>query len=294
MEIYQLRYFREVALRKSFTKASETLRVAQPAVSKSIKKLEEELQLSLIDRSEKQISLTPEGEIFLHHVNEILHKIDEAKTEMYELRGLEKGEIRIGLPSMFGSYFFPHMIKEFKKRHPSLLITVVEEGTLQIQRLIERKEVDVGFIVLDHPPEHFEVLPLLKEDMVVCVPSNHPLCAKRTVSYGELLDEPLVLFKEGYFQRKLIEQASRATGVVPNVTFSSNQLSLIKSLISEGVGITLFLKMVIRPEDKLTALALNPPVTLELAAAWKKNSYLSRASQAFLHFLKQQQCSYSS
>jgi DNA-binding transcriptional LysR family regulator len=139
MDNRKLQYFVEVALAGSFTRAAEQLMVAQPAISKSIQKLEEELQLTLFDRSEKAVALTPEGRVLLKHARSILGSIAEARKEMEELRGLERGEIRIGLPSMFGSFYFPQIIKEFKKMHPSLHISVEEEGTLQIRKLIERK-----------------------------------------------------------------------------------------------------------------------------------------------------------
>lgn len=287
MELRQLELFLEVATTLNFTRAAENQHIAQPAISKSIQKLEQELQLTLIDRSSKQISLTPEGLVFLHHVREILTKVNDMKTEMNELRGLEKGEIRIGLPSMIGSYFFPPIIKNFKKAYQHLQISVVEEGSMQIQRLVERKEIDLGIIVIDEPPEELNYFPLLHEEMVVCAPKSHPFAHKPFISYHELIHEPLVLFKEGYFQRHLIQQSSKMTGVAPNVTFTSNQLSLIQSLVREGLGITLFLRTVARSDPALTAIPLHPPAFLQLAVAWSKHSYLSLASQALIDFIIQ-------
>lgn len=286
MEFRQLEYFIEVALCQNFTRAAENLLVAQPAVSKAIQKLEQELQVTLIDRSSKHIALTPEGEVFLQHAKEILHRVEETKVEMNEMRGLEKGEVRIGLPSMVGSYYFPAIIKDFKRKYSALRINVVEEGTMQVQRLIERGEVDLGIIVVDQPLEHLDYIPLLHEEMVACVPSDHPFAQKDYVTYHDLVKEPLILFKEGYFQRHLILETSKITGVNPNVSFSANQLSLIKSFVAEGLGVTLFLRLVAAADPKLVAVCLNPPIYLSLAVAWNKNKYLSLASQAFLDFLK--------
>lgn len=287
MEFRQLEYFVEVAACQNFTRAAENLLVAQPAISKAIQKLEQELFVTLIDRSSKQITLTPEGEVFLQHAKGILQKVEEAQTEMHEMRGLEKGEIRLGLPSMFGSYYFPTIIKDFKRKHSALQISVVEEGTLQVQKLVERGEVDLGVIVIDHPPEHLDYIPLLDEEMVVCVPLDHPFAKRTRVSYHDLVQEPLILFKEGYFQRQLVLETSKITGITPNVSFSANQLSLIKSFVAEGLGVTLFLRLAVASDPKLVPISLDPPVFLSLAVAWNKNRYLSLASQAFLEFLKQ-------
>jgi DNA-binding transcriptional LysR family regulator len=286
MELRQLEYFIEVARCQNFTRAAEHLLVAQPAISKSIQKLEQELGLQLIDRANKHVSLTPEGDVFLRHALAILDKVQEAKLEMDEMRGLEKGEIRIGLPSMVGSYFFPHVIKEFKRKYQSLQISVVEEGTMQIQKLIERKEVDLGIIALENPSAEIDFYPLFKEEMIVCVPRSHPLATRQSISYQDLIHEPLILFKEGYFQRQLILEMSKITGITPNVTFSSNQLSLIKSLVTEGLGITLFLRKVVESDPNLVPLSLEPPVFLHMAIAWNRSSYLSKAGVAFLDFIK--------
>lgn len=287
MDIRKLEYFMEVAQTGSFSRAAERLLVAQPAISKSIQKLENELQLTLFDRSEKSVTLTPEGRVLLGHARSILGGIEEARKEMEEMRGLERGEIRIGLPSMFGSFHFPQIIKEFKKKYPSLHISVVEEGTIQVRKLIERKEVDLGIIDIEQAGPEVEAVPLLTEEMVACFPAGHPLAGRKSVTLQELYDEPLILFKEGYLQRKLILEGSQSSNIRPNITFSTNQLSLIRSLVVEGLGVTLFLRAVAASDDRIRPVSLDPPVFLHLGAGRNRNTYLSKASQAFLEFLKE-------
>ncbi|MNP70286.1 LysR substrate binding domain protein [compost metagenome] len=95
------------------------------------------------------------------------------------------------------------------------------------------------------------------------------------------------MFKEGYFQRKLLEEASAASGIPLNITFTTNQLSLIRSLVVEGLGVTLFLSMVPAADNQLCKVPLNPPVFIHLGVGRKRNTYLSIASRALLDFLKQ-------
>jgi DNA-binding transcriptional LysR family regulator len=285
MEIRQLEFFVEVARQKNFTKAAEHLHVAQPAISKSIKKLEEELGLLLFNRVERKVSLTGEGEVFLNHATLILDQLERAKTEMKELSGLKKGEVRIGLPSMVGSYYFPGLIIDFKKMYPNLQITVYEEGTVKIRQMIVDGEIDMGVVMEDSTEKDIEVLPFLEEEMIVCVPRSHPFANRQSVSYEELAKESLVLFKEGYFQREIIARASRMSGLPLNVTFETNQISLIKSLVTRQLGVTLFLRMVIAEDPHLVPVSLDPPVYVKLGVAWSKHAYLSKANQAFLSFL---------
>ncbi|MED4729218.1 LysR family transcriptional regulator [Aneurinibacillus migulanus] len=285
MDIRQLEFFAEVARHKSFTRAAEQLLVAQPAISKSIKKLEEEVGLILFNRSERKVSLTAEGEALLKHAESILDQLAHAKAEMEELSGLKKGEVRIGLPSMVGSYYFPGLIIDFKKKYPDLQITVYEQGTVKIRQMLIDGEIDMGVVLEEDVEDGVEVLPFLKEEMVVCVPDSHPFAGRSAVSYEELTQESLVLFKEGYFQREITARASRMSGLPLNVTFETNQISLIKSLVAKQLGVTLFLRMVIVDDTHLVPVSLDPPVYLKLGVAWNKNAYLSKANQAFLSFM---------
>ncbi|MGO4887975.1 LysR family transcriptional regulator [Anaerobacillus sp. MEB173] len=287
MEFRQLEYFLEVAKENNFTKAADNLLVAQPAISKGIKNLEKELGLQLFNRSDKKITLTAEGQVFIHHAKTIVDQVKNAKLEMEELRGLEKGVVNIGLPSMAGSYFFPKIIVDFKRKFPHITISIYEAGAKQIQTMIEQGKIDMGAIVLDDTTNHLDTIPFLKEEMVVCLPSTHPLATQSSISYEQLALEPLVLFKEGYFQRDIVAEVSHRTGLAPNITFETNQISLTKSLTRRGLGITLFLKMVIDDDPDLVPISLDPAVHITLAVAWKKNAYLSKANQAFIDFLVQ-------
>lgn len=286
MDSRKLQYFVEVAAASSFSKAAEKLLVAQPAISRSIQKLEEELQLQLFDRSEKAAVLTREGRALLAHAHAILERMKDAEREMEELRGLQRGEIRFGLPSMFGSVRFPAIMKAFKNLYPALTITVVEEGTVQIRSLIERREVDLGVVSMETEDPEIVVTPLATDEMVACLAIEHPLSDRDFVTLSELLNEPLVLFKEGYFQRQLLMEAGKEAQIEPNIVFSTNQLSLIRSLVVEGVGVTLFLRMVAESDPMLRAIPLKPPVPVHLGIGRRKHAQLSKASQTFLDFLQ--------
>jgi DNA-binding transcriptional LysR family regulator len=288
MDSRKLEYFVEVATAGSFTRAAEKLLIAQPALSRAIRKLEEELQLVLFDRSENSAILTPEGKVLLGHARSILGRMEEAREEMEELRGLERGEITVGLPSMFGIAYFPSIIKEFQKRYPKLRISVVEEGTLQVRSLIEQKKVDLGITSVEPTTPDLDITPLLIDEMVACFPIGHPLADRKSVTLQELLHEPLILFKEGYFQRELLLEASRKANIELNAIFTTNQLSLIRSLVIEGVGVTLFLRMVTASDPQLRAVSLDPPIMIHLGVGRKRNTYQSKASQTFFEFLQQQ------
>jgi len=285
MDVRQLKYFLEVARVKNFTRAAEGLRIAQPAVSIAIKKLEDELDLVLFNRQDKKVMLTAEGEIFLPHARRVLDDLKAAELEMAELKGLARGEVRIGIPPMISAYFFPDILKDFIKSYPQLRVSVYGEGAGRIQAMIEKGELDVGVVAGENFPEALQVRRFLKEEIVVCVPTGHRFAARKSLTFAEFIGEPLVFYKEGYYIREYLQEALKEIGMTPNIVFETNLFSLIKSLVKNETGISTFLRMAVAGESNLAAVPFDPPLYLELLIAWKKHQYLSRANRAFVDFL---------
>ncbi len=285
MDVRQLRFFVEIARQWNFTKAAEQLHIAQPAVSMAIRKLEDELDLVLFNRQEKRISLTADGEIFLAHAQRILADVKAAEAEMAELHGLEKGEVRVGIPPMLSAYFFPNIIRDFVRRYPNLHLSVYGEGAWRIQKMIGEGELDMGVIAGSSFPETLEVRRFLQEEVVICVPAGHPFAGRQRVSFAEFTREPLVFYKEGYYVRELIFDVLKKTGAAPNIVIETNLFSLVKSLVRNGLGISTFLRMVVASDEDLAAVSFDPPLYLDLLIAWKRQGYLSRANRAFVDFL---------
>ncbi len=285
MDVRQLQIFRSVALHLSFSKAAEELFIAQPAISISIKKLENELDTSLFNRAARKVSLTPEGKALLSHANSILKQVADAKTEMHALRGLEKGEVRIAMPAMHGAYYFPAIFDHFMRQNPSLQIYVEEEGTRQIEQHLQDGTIDLGIVIMDDAPDTLEVHPLIDEEMVVCTPSNHPFAKRKTITAEEFFEENLILIKEGYFLRETIDRLSQQLQKPPKIIFETNLMLLIKRLVLSGKGISTCLQFVLQEETDLSGVSFDPPIFFRMGLAWKKGHHLSAANRAFVNFL---------
>ncbi|MEC8485081.1 MAG: LysR family transcriptional regulator, partial [Pseudomonadota bacterium] len=167
MEIKPLRYFLKVADTLSFTRASEQLFVAQPAISMAIKKLERDFDVTLFHRRDRKISLTDEGRVLYEHAKKLVQQADQTQLVMEELSGLKTGEVRVGIPSMLGSYYFPPILMAFRHRYPNLTLQVIEGGTWKLQQMLENGEIDLSVIVAEAPNESLETRALLKEQMLV-------------------------------------------------------------------------------------------------------------------------------
>ncbi|MGO3345326.1 MAG: LysR family transcriptional regulator [Marinomonas sp.] len=288
MDLKPLRYFLAIANSASFTKAAEQLKVAQPAVSMAIKKLETELGLTLIHRADRKISLTDEGERLFLHAKKIIQATDDAILEMNELKGLRQGEVRVGIPSMLGSYYFPPILMAFRHRHPTLNLKVIEGGTWQLQRMLEQGELDLSVIVAETLPNNLETHHLIKEEMRVTIAKDHPFSQLESITPDTFFDEELVMFKEGYFHRRIIDRLAKENNKTPKIGFETNLIPLIKSITQQGFGVSTLLSMVIESDDGLITRPFNPPIWLDLSIAWRKGAYLSHANQAFLDFVCEQ------
>lgn len=293
MDLRQVRYFLEVARAGNFTRAAERLRIAQPALSMAIKRLEEELELTLFNRQGKRVALTAEGEAFLDHAQRLQGELASAQQEMADLRGLAKGEVRMGIPPMLSSYFFPRIIHAFARRYPGVNLSVTGEGGGRIQQMVLQGELDMGVIAGGSVPESLEARHFLREEMVICVPRSHPLAERSHLSLREFGQQPLVFYQEGYIQReRLLEEMKRAGVGSPRIVFETNLYTLVKSLVRDGMGVGTFLRMVLAEESELAAIPFDPPLYLDLLIAWKKGAYLSRANRAFVEFLLEQTAAY--
>ncbi|EKE77150.1 LysR family transcriptional regulator [Gallaecimonas xiamenensis] len=285
MDIKALRYFYQVARLGSFTQAAQLLGVAQPAVSMAVRKLEDSLALSLFHRQDRRVNLTDEGRRLLPHAERILKALSDAELEMEELKGLSTGEVRVGIPSMLGSYYFPPILMAFRNRYPNLNLSVIEGGTWQLRQMLEAGELDLAVIVSEFLPPELEARVFLTEEMLVTVAKDHPFAALAAVDTQAFFDQELVMFQEGYFHRKIVDRLAKEAGRRPNIVFQTNLIPLIKSIVRQGFGISTLLRMAVADEPELVSVPFKDPLWLQLSIAWRKDSYLSRANSAFVDFL---------
>ncbi|WP_252314722.1 LysR family transcriptional regulator [Sinobaca sp. H24] len=288
MESRALEYFREVAACRSFTKAAASLRIAQPAVSRAVRQLEEELGVRLLIRDKRQIRLTKAGEKLYGHAIDMHRLLAKAKSDVLNMQDLTQGEVEIGLPSMAGSYYFPDQITRFLKAYPGLSVSIYEAGTSAIEEAIINGEIELGTIVTDEgrkSSSQLTIHPFLATQMVAVVPLDHPFASKTSVSHEEVAEEPLILFKEGYYQRKVVDQISEKSRSSRSPCIRNK--STFHGKITDGTRPWYynFLEMVIQDDEKLAGVPLDPPVRLTLALAHRQKESLSPANKAFLQFL---------
>lgn len=285
LDIKYLLYFKTVADHRSFTKAATQLHIAQPAISMTIRKLEEQLELTLFHRADRKVSLTDEGKQLYLHAKKILQATDDALLEMQEIKGLLRGEVRVGIPSMLGSYYFPPILMAFRHRFPQLNLRVIDGGAGKLQSLLEQGELDLAVVVDQIPSEGLESEIFLREQMMVICTQEHLFAAQKAIEPSQLFAEELVMFNTGFFHRNVVDRLSAETGIAPKISFETNLIPLIKSIVKQGFAISTLMEMVIKDEPELVARPFTDPVWLDLSIAWRKDAYLSKANRTFVDFL---------
>jgi len=286
MELRQLEYFQMASRLKNITRAAERLRVSQPNITVAVKKLEAELGIQLFDRSQKQLSLTPEGAVFLNRIELALRNIQDAVVEVNDYKQLQKGTIKIGIPSMIGAYLFPKIFSSFQRRYSHLDIYLYEEGSMAIREQLERDELDFGIVIISGASQNLQLLPMSTNQILACVPPQSPLAEQSSVAFSDLEDTDLIMLKEGSYLRNLVLQKLKTANIDPNIVLESNQIETIKGLVASDVGAAFLLDVIVHDTPNIKTLPLTEPLFVDIGLAWKKDRYISRAAQSFIDFCK--------
>jgi DNA-binding transcriptional LysR family regulator len=259
-----LRIFVAVAHEESFTRAGARLGMTQPAVSKSVRDLEHEAGVALVERGPTGIKLTEPGRVLLGHARTILAEARAAHESLTAMRGLGDAVLRIGASPTIATYLLPALLERFHTRHPAVDISMHTAPSRAVATALLERELDVGLIeapVSDDP--RLDIAPWRRDELVVIAAPSHPL-ARRTrpgpIATASLVDELLVLREPGSGTRQLVLETLSTRGIVPQRTLHADSVEAIKRIVAAGLGISIVSRAAI--EDMLTLRRL---VVLELA-----------------------------
>jgi DNA-binding transcriptional LysR family regulator len=285
MNLKRLEYFCQLAAIGNFTRAATQIGIAQPALTISIQKLEKEVGLKLINRAEKNSILTAEGHALYKLATQLLSQVKQIELELEELKDLERGIIRFGVPAMMGSYYFPKVLTVFKQEYPNIKIHLVDQGTATLEKMLLNGELDLALVRGDLEKSQLRYSELFNEEIVAGMGRSHPLAAKKSLTLAQFCQQPLVLFHEGYFLREAVSQYSIKNNISLDIRMETNLIELQKSMVRSEVGITTCLSRILQDDNHMTSIPFEPKIEFKLSLAWKKNHYLSKASKAFISYL---------
>lgn len=287
MELRQLQLFLEVAKHKSITKAAEAMHLSQPALSKSIRALEEELGMTLIIRTNKTSDLTDAGRIVLEYSQKMVSVLSEMKTTLNDITNLSRGQIDIGLPPFIGSLFFPRVMAKFHHAFPNIELNITEYGGARVVKSVEEGEFELGVAVLPINEQQFDVYPIVEEEMKLLVYKDHHLAARQVVDIKELKDEEFIFYHEEFALNQIMRNHFIAAGFEPNILFMSSQWDLMTEMVAANLGITILPQSICNRafNSDLQVIDLKQPILWRLAVLTKKDRYISNAGRTFIDFI---------
>ena len=287
MELDQLRYFLQVASSHSFTRAAEELGISQPALSRSIQKLENELGVPVLVRKTRSVELTDAGVTLKTRAEQILSIVDDAKAEICD--DGRTGRIRLGAIPTVAPYFLPKFLKRFAKAFPDASTEIYEDTTKNLLRNCSEGEVDLALVALPISERYLEVQELFEEELFVALPKDHPLTQKSQLRWSDIESQPFVMLDEAHCLSDNIVTFCRQRAVQPVVVGRTNQLSTVQELVSLSHGISMVPRMareLDRSKSRVYCSLSGTKPTRTIAFVWDKYRYQSRLLASFRECLQ--------
>jgi DNA-binding transcriptional LysR family regulator len=283
-----------VAENASFTRASQKLYVAQSAISRKIKLLEEELGEPLFKRVNKKVYVTPAGETLLKYARRIFLDLRNATLEISEIRQLERGQLRVGAGMLACTYILPPVLEKFKTLHPRIDLEVVTAPTDALLVKLRENFIELGVFTLPIQHSDLEVIPIATEEMVVVTSPKHPVLSKKSWIKAEEIEEyPLILFPKGASTRNVLEGFFRRAQITPHVAMEAENVATIKPLVKIDLGISIIPLRSMADELKrgeLHCLRIrNHKVTRQVGLVYHKSEHLPKVLLELIRLFKENQ-----
>ena len=286
MNLRDLRYLVALAELRHFGRAADACHVSQPTLSTQIKKLEDELGVSLVERAPRHVMLTPAGHDIAARARRVLAEVEQMRETARRTSDPEAGSVRIGFFPTLGPYLLPHVVPRIRARFPRLELLLVEEKTELVLHQLRDGKLDAAVLALPLHEDWLETVFLFEEPFMLAVPEGHPLASHRNLRLAELSDQHLLLLEEGHCLRDQALAVCSLAGAGEKEGFRATSLETLRQMVAAGVGVTLLpmlaVKPPVSPSENIRLLEFgNPPPTRRLALVWRKSS----AMAGFLHQL---------
>ena len=279
MEIQQLYYYMELCKQKNFTEAGYACNMTQGALSKQIRKLENELGITLIRRNTRKFELSKEGEIFLSYAKKMTGTYEEM------LKNVQKNqEIKIGCMPVLAPYHFARLVADFRKEYPDIKLVIDERIASDIQENSDRYDFLILRENMMEDQKKFRFSPLYDDKLCAVLYEKHPLYGRDRLQLKELKDDVFIFPERGSGSYEVFYKSCEKAGFEPKIAFEFPQANTIMSFVSEGVGVTVYreakcagVKM-IPLEDELHSV---------ISLFYRKNKPLDYAKKQFLNYVRE-------
>ncbi len=280
MNIRAMQYLVTLADLRHFSKAAERCFVSQPTLSTQIRKLEEELDVQLVERTPRKVMLTRVGEQVVERCRRILDEVEAMRSLARQACDPESGLLRLGIFPTLAPYLLPHVIPTIRRRFPRLTLRLFEEKTEHILDMLAQGQLDAGILALPVGTERLVTRTLFEEPFVVAMPEGHPLSRLQTLTLADLENQELLLLEDGHCLREHALEVCQMTGAHENLDFHATSMETLRQMVAANTGITLMPTLSVKPpvaptENLVTRTFSGHPPRRTIAMVWRKSSAMN-------------------
>ncbi|MBU8710103.1 LysR family transcriptional regulator [Bacillus subtilis] len=286
MEWEQLEYFQTLARIQHVTKAAETLSITQPALSRSIVRLENQLGVPLFDRQGRSIKLNKNGERFLKRVDSIIKEFTEGKEEIQSLLKPDQGEVSLGFLHTLGTTIVPNLIGAFKNQYPNVHFQLNQSHSNQLLDKLKSGELDLCLLASFSVESNIMWEPLWKEELFLFLPKNHVLATREDITLNEIANEPFVLMKEGFALRVTIDHIFEQVNINPNIVFEGEEAATIAGFVAAGLGVSILPDFKGLDQTNIAKVRISwPRFERTVGISWIEGKYLPPVTENFKQYI---------
>ncbi|MFJ8237843.1 LysR family transcriptional regulator [Ureibacillus sp. NPDC094379] len=287
MEIQQLEYFKVVAEMQHMTQAAETLNISQPALSKSVSNIEQEIGVPLFDRQGRSISLNRYGKLFLESVNIILNEYEKAKEEIVGLVMPGFGDVAFGFIHTLGMEVVPELMAHVPNKYPNMKFSLTQASSYNLSKGLEEGTIDLCLAQkLQSKVVDIQWIELWSEELFVIVPKTHRFANRESIRLEEIKDEPFISIKRGNALRKIVDELLKQSGVTTNTTFSGEEMHTVAGFVGAGLGVSLIPNIKGINEYNVCKIRVSEPICQrKIGVSWVGGRYISPAANQFKNYL---------
>ena len=280
MNLRDLGYLVALADLKHFGRAAAACFVSQPTLSTQIRKLEDELGVTLVERTPRKVLLTDVGRDIAERARGVLNEVEQMRALARRTRDPEAGTIRLGIFPTLGPYLLPHVVPKLRERFPRLELLLIEEKSAVLLRQLREGKLDAAILALplhdDQLHEHF----LFEEPFVLALPAGHALGKRKSLKIDDLANQNLLLLDDGHCLRDQALDVCQLSGAAEKDGFRATSLETLRQMVSANVGVTLLPVLAVKPpvsaSPNLQLIAFKDEIpSRKIAMVWRRSTAMS-------------------
>ncbi len=290
MDLTRLRAFYTVAQTGSFTRAATRLHLTQPSISRQVKSLEKTLGVKLLERHPRRITITPEGDILLRHVEQLFDDVAAIESLFQDISKLRKTQLQLACNESTALHVLPPSLERFSRQHPYVELAIHTMRTAEIVASVRDASVDLGLTLGKPKREELTAIPIAPYEMVFITPAEHPLARKKRIALEDIADFPLISYTRNTETRTIIDRPFREKKLNLDIKMELGNTDLILKYVELGYGVALVhnLGLTSRSSRSLSVHSLRSYFDPEwVYLIYSKNHRLSRAAEAFLGMVRE-------